>query len=79
MQLMRNWVILISLLLTFAAAGAAAEPPERLSAEKLPLPWYRGDENSKLRLRYDFGPCRLTAKAPLSRKMLVGLQFEIRF
>ncbi len=75
---MSHWALVLGLMLGLAGA-ASAEPPDRLRADKLPLPWYRGDEDSKLRLRYDFGPCRLTARAPLSRKMLVGLQFEIRF
>ncbi len=78
MQLMRNLALILALALLLSGA-AWAEPPERLRAEKLPLPWYRGDADSKLRLRYEFGPYRLTARAPLSRKMLVGLQFEIRF
>ncbi len=42
-------------------------------------PWYRGDESSKLRLRYDFGPLGVVLRAPLKRRELIGLRFEIRF
>lgn len=42
-------------------------------------PWYRGDADSKLRLRYDFGSLGVLIKAPLNDRELIGLRFEIRF
>ncbi len=43
-------------------------------------PWYRGDGNSKLRIRLDLGPTSLVLKTPLKKRgKLVELRFVIRF
>ncbi len=69
--------VLAALLLAPGVSLCSSEQPKTLSSKS--LPWYRGDEHSRLRLRYDFGPAGLILKGPGKRDRLLELRFEIRF
>ena len=64
-----------------SAALLLGAPPTSASdlKEDTPLHWYRGDEDSKLRLRLGYGQTALVLKAPLKKSKVVELRFEIRF
>ena len=51
--------------------------PQTLSSKT--LPGYRGDENSQLRLKLEFGPAALVLKGPGGRGRVVELRFVVRF
>ena len=64
-----------------SAALLLGAPPTLASdlKETVPRRWYRGDEDSKLRLGLRYGPAGIVLKAPLKKAKVVELRFEIRF
>lgn len=69
-----------ALTLLCGAAPSLATEPQPLSPTA--RPWYRGDADSKLRLRYDFGAgdrYGVVLKGPGKRDRLAELRFVIRF
>ncbi len=69
--------VLAAFLLAPGTSSSSPNEPKTLSSRS--LPWYRGDEHSRLRLRYDFGPAGLILKGPGRHGRVAELKFEIRF
>ena len=71
----RTGVSIAVLAALLIAPGASLASP----GEPKTLQWYRGDENSRLRLRYDFGPAGLILKGPGKHGRVAELRLIWRF
>ena len=74
-----GFAVVLAALLLAPGVSLSSTPDEPKTLSSKSLPWYRGDEHSRLRLRYDFGPAGLILKGPGKRDRLLELRFEIRF